>query len=95
MANKVSLIDAHDREVIAWRAVAGGGISGSVVRDMMLEAVEARFGDSRTPAPIERLSDNGSPYTARRRAASQPSSTRRPASRWWPAPRATASAKPS
>lgn len=33
------LLDAHDREVIAWRAVANAGISGSDVRDMLLEAV--------------------------------------------------------
>lgn len=57
------VLDAHDREVIAWRAVTGSGISGSDVRDMMLEAVETRFGDLRAPAPIEWLSDNGSPYT--------------------------------
>ena len=38
------IIDAHDREIIAWRAVANAGISGSDVRDMMLEAVEKRFG---------------------------------------------------
>jgi putative transposase len=37
------LIDAHDREVIAWRAVAGAGISGSDVRDMLLKDVERRF----------------------------------------------------
>ena len=37
-------IDAHDREIIAWMAVAGAGISGSLVRDMMLEVVEKRFG---------------------------------------------------
>lgn len=30
------IIDACAREVIAWRAVAGAGISGSDVRDMML-----------------------------------------------------------
>jgi putative transposase len=58
------VIDAHDREVIAWRAVAGSGISGSDVRDMMLEAVETRFGSFRAPEPVEWLSDNGSPYTA-------------------------------
>lgn len=58
------VLDAHDREIIAWRAVTGGGISGSDVRDMMLEAVETRFGDLRAPSPIEWLSDNGSPYTA-------------------------------
>ena len=58
------VIDAHDREIIAWRAVVGGGISGSGVRDMMLEAVEKRFGAIRAPHAVEWLSDNGSPYTA-------------------------------
>ena len=58
------VLDAHDREVIAWRAVVNAGISGSDIRDMMLEAVEKRFGDIRTPHKIEWLSDNGSPYTA-------------------------------
>ncbi len=43
------IIDAHDREIIAWRAVVNAGISGSDVRDMMLEAVEKRFGV--TPLP--------------------------------------------
>jgi len=32
---------------------------------MMLEAVENRFADLRAPHPIEHLSDNGSPYTAK------------------------------
>ena len=59
------LIDACDREVIAWRAVANAGIAGSDVQDMMLEAVEARFGGIRAPHPVEVLSDNGSAYTAR------------------------------
>lgn len=58
-------IDAHDREIIAWRAVSGGGISGDIVRDMMLEAVETRFGQLRATHPVEWLSDNGSPYTAK------------------------------
>ena len=57
-------MDAHDREVIAWCAAANAGISGSDVRDMMLLAVERRFGDIRAPRPVEWLSDNGSPYTA-------------------------------
>src|SRR5262249_32820397 len=36
------------------------------VRDLMIESVERRFGlIDRLPAPIEWLSDNGSPYTAR------------------------------
>ncbi len=59
------VIDAHDREIIAWRAVANAGISGSDIRDMMLEAVETRFSAHRAPHPVEMLSDNGSPYTAR------------------------------
>jgi transposase InsO family protein len=59
------IIDAHDREVIAWHAVASSGISGSMVRDMMLEAVEIRFAALRAPNPLEWLTDNGSAYTAR------------------------------
>jgi transposase InsO family protein len=59
------VIDAHDREVLASHAVSGAGIGGDVVRDLMLEAVEARFGALRAPAPIEFLSDNGSGYTAK------------------------------
>jgi len=58
------VIDAHAREAIAWRAAANAGISGSDVRDMMLESVEKRFGEPRAPNTIEFLSDNGSPYTA-------------------------------
>ncbi len=67
------VIDAHDRDIIAWRAVAGAGISGSDVRDMMLEAVETRFATPGAPHPVAWLSDNGSPYTARdtRRFAAQ------------------------
>ena len=60
-----SLIDAFDREIIAYVAVAGAGISGSDIRDMMLAAVERRFGTERVPHAIEHLSDNGSCYTAR------------------------------
>ena len=59
------IIDAHDREIIAWRAVVNAGVSGSDIRDIMLEAVERRFGTYRAPAVVEMLSDNGSPYIAR------------------------------
>ncbi len=59
------IIDAHDREAIAHMAVAQCGISGSDVRDMMLEAVECRFGAIKAPRRVEFLSDNGSPYTAK------------------------------
>ena len=59
------IIDAFDREIIAWAAVSAAGISGSDVRDMMLEAVEKRFGSTRASHAVEHLSDNGSPYTAK------------------------------
>lgn len=59
------IIDSFDREIIAWTAVCGAGISGSDVRDMMLEAIEKRFAGLRAPQPIEHLSDNGSAYTAK------------------------------
>ena len=57
-------IDTHDREVISWVATTGGGISGEMVRDMMLDCVERRFGSIRAPHPVQWLADNGSPYTA-------------------------------
>ncbi len=59
------LIDAHDREIISWRAVANAGISGSDVRDMLLETVESRFGTHTAPEQVEVLTDNGSAYTAK------------------------------
>ena len=58
------IIDAHDREFIARRAVVTAGISGSVIRDIMPEAVERRFGTCRAPSVIEMLSVNGSPCIA-------------------------------
>ena len=59
------VIDACDREIIAWSAVAHAGVSGEMVRDLMVEAVEQRFAGTRTPHAIEWLSDNGSAYIAR------------------------------
>ena len=59
------VIDAFDREIIAFTAIAGAGISGSDIRDLMLEAVERRFGAAKAPKPVEHLSDNGSPYAAK------------------------------
>lgn len=57
------IIDAFDREIIAWTAVANAGISGSDVRDMMLEAVEKV---QRDPSPAcHRTSRQWSAYTAR------------------------------
>ena len=59
------IVDAFDREIIAHVAVAGAGISGSDVRDMMLAAVECRSGMDRAPHRVEPLSDNGSCCTAK------------------------------
>jgi putative transposase len=59
------VIDACDREIIAWSAVANAGISGEMVRDLMIAAVERRFGTTKTPHKVEWLSDNGSAYIAR------------------------------
>lgn len=43
-----------------------GGIDSNDIRNLMVESVERRFGlVNRLPMPIEWLSDNGSPYTAR------------------------------
>jgi hypothetical protein len=36
------VLDACDREIIAWSAVANAGISGEMVRDLMVAAVERR-----------------------------------------------------
>jgi putative transposase len=56
-------LDCCDREAISW--VVTTGDSGDI-RDLMIKIVERRFGlVNRLPAPIEWLSDNGSPYTAR------------------------------
>ena len=57
-------IDACDREVMAWSATTAG-ISGEMVRDLMIVCVERRFGTSKTPHVVEWLSDNGSAYIAK------------------------------
>lgn len=57
-------IDTCDREIIAWQA-STGGISGEMVRDLMLACVERRFSAIRAPHPVQWLADNGSAYTAR------------------------------
>jgi putative transposase len=60
-------IDACDREVIAWSATTEG-VSGEMVRDLMVTCVERRFEATRTPHPVEWLSDNGSAYIAKETA---------------------------
>ena len=58
-------LDCCDREAMSFVATTGG-ISGDHVRDMMVGAVEHRFGRiNRLPDAIEWLTDNGSCYIAR------------------------------
>jgi putative transposase len=59
----VFAIDTCDREIIAWQA-GTGGISGEMVRDLMLACVERRFNALRAPHPVQWLADNGSAYAA-------------------------------
>jgi hypothetical protein len=49
---------------MAWVGTSGGGISGEMIRDMMLDCVERRFNALRAPPPVQWLADNGSAYTA-------------------------------
>ncbi|WP_086004916.1 IS3 family transposase [Ralstonia solanacearum] len=57
-------LDCCDREAMSWVATTGG-YTGDVVRDVMLAAVEQRFGNvPKAPAEIEWLTDNGSGYIA-------------------------------
>ena len=58
-------LDCHDREVISWVATTAG-ISGEMIRDMMIRCVEQRFGGIRAPHPVQWLSDNGSIFAAHR-----------------------------
>ena len=57
-------LDCCDREAMSFLATTSG-VSGEDVRDLMLAAVEHRFGPvNRLPVTIEWLSDNGSCYLA-------------------------------
>jgi len=57
-------LDCCDREAIAHIATTEG-IKGEDVRDLIVTAVESRFGQvNRLPGTIEWLSDNGSGYIA-------------------------------
>jgi putative transposase len=58
-------LDCHDREVIGWVATTTG-ISGEMIRDMMVHCVEKRFDAIRAPQPLQWLSDNGSIFGAYR-----------------------------
>jgi transposase InsO family protein len=56
-------LDSHDREVIGWVATTAG-ISGQMIRDMMVHRVEQRFGDIRASREVQWLTDNGSIFAA-------------------------------
>ena len=56
-------LDCHDREAISWVATTAG-ISGEMIRDMMVRFVGHRFGALRAPHPVRWLSDNGSIFAA-------------------------------
>jgi putative transposase len=58
-------LDCCDREAMSFVATTGG-ITSEDVRDLMVAAVEHRFGRvNRLPSAIEWLTDNGSCYVAR------------------------------
>ena len=52
-------LDCCDREVLHW-AVATGGFSSEILQDVMLGAVERRFGSGLPTSPVEWLTDNDS-----------------------------------
>lgn len=56
-------LDCCDREAIAWVA-ASHDLEGRDIRDLMALSIDARFVSTRTPRPVEWLSDNGPIYTA-------------------------------
>lgn len=61
----VFALDCHDREILSWMA-SNTGIDGQMIRDLMIDCVEARFGSiSHLPHKLQWLSDNGPAYVAR------------------------------
>ena len=70
----VFLIDAHDREIIARRAVMNAGNSGSDIRDLLLEAMEGRFSVLRAPVVMRFSSTMADPTSPRVRRYSSASS---------------------
>jgi putative transposase len=61
-------LDTCDREVMRYVA-STIGIDGQMIRDLMLETVEYRFGQPKVSAPLQWLTDNGSCYTAKETVA--------------------------
>ncbi|UXF40814.1 IS3-like element IS2 family transposase [Shigella sonnei] len=56
-------LDCCDREALHW-AVTTGGFNSETVQDVMLGAVERRFGNDLPSSPVEWLTDNGLCYRA-------------------------------
>ncbi len=56
-------LDCCDREAIDW-VTSTGGYDKATVQDVMLGAIEKRFGDKGPERLIQWLTDNGSAYTA-------------------------------
>ncbi|HCT9228073.1 TPA: IS3-like element IS2 family transposase [Escherichia coli] len=56
-------LNCCDREALHW-AVTTGGFNSETVQDVMLGAVERRFGNDLPSSPVEWLTDNGSCYRA-------------------------------
>ncbi|EDQ4642750.1 IS3 family transposase [Salmonella enterica subsp. enterica serovar Minnesota] len=56
-------LDCCDREALYW-GVTTGGFDSETVQDVMLGAVERRFGSELPASPVEWLTDNGSCYRA-------------------------------
>ncbi|VTN31626.1 IS2 transposase [Klebsiella pneumoniae] len=56
-------LDCCDREALHW-AVTTGSFDSETVQDVMLGAVERRFGSELPASPVKWLTDNGSCYRA-------------------------------
>lgn len=56
-------LDTCDREAMRYVA-STKGVDGSMIRDLMVETVEYRFGQPTAPHKLQWLSDNGPCYTA-------------------------------
>ena len=54
-------LDCCDREALHW-AASSGGYDSETVQDVMLGAVERRFGSNLPSSPVEWLTDNGPAY---------------------------------
>ena len=87
-------IDTCDREIIAWHATTAG-ISGEMVRDLMLACVEQRFAATRRRIRFNGWLTTVPPTPRRKHWSSPPHLASLPALPRCEAPRATASARPS